>query len=59
MGAKKDKHLKILNHKKEKYKELVKNFKKYNIDDMKLEAIEAKETKYKNWHTEVNSKPDY
>ena len=59
MGAKKDKHLKILKHKEDKFKELAKNFKKYNIDDLKLAAVEAKETKYKNWHAEITAKPDY
>ena len=59
MGAKKDKHLKILTHKEDKYKELAKNFKKYNIDQMKIDIIEAKEAKYKAWKQDVNSKPDY
>ena len=59
MGAKKDKHIKILTYKEDKFKELVKNFKKYNIDDLKLAVVEAKELKYKNWKAEVVAKPDY
>lgn len=59
MGAKKDKHIKILNYKENKFKELAKNFRKYNIDDLKLETVEAKEAKYKAWKTEIQAKPDY
>ena len=59
MGAKKDKHLKILTYKEEKFKELAKNFKKYNIPQIKLDVIEAKEAKYKVWKQEVTAKPDY
>jgi len=59
MGAKKDKHVKILDHKEKKYKELAKNFKKYNISQEKIDVIEAKEAKYKNWKAEVVAKPDY
>lgn len=59
MGAKKDKDLKILNYKENKFKELAKNFKKYNIDDIKLAAVEAKEAKYKAWKDEVTAMPDY
>ena len=59
MGAKKDKHIKILTYKEDKFKELAKNFKKYNIDEMKLAAVEAKEAKYKAWKAEIVAKPDY
>jgi len=59
MGAKKDKDVKILTYKEDKYKELAKNFKKYNIDEMKTAIIEAKEAKYKAWKDEVIAKPDY
>jgi hypothetical protein len=59
MGEKKDKDLKILDHKEKKYKELAKNFKKHNISDRKIEVVEAKEAKYKNWHSEIMGKPDY
>lgn len=59
MGEKKDKDLKILDHKEKKYKELGKNFKKYNISDRKTAVVEAKEAKYKAWKTEVEAKPDY
>jgi hypothetical protein len=59
MGAKKDKHIKILDHKEAKFKELAKNMKKYDIDESKIDVIEAKEAKYKNWKAEVVAKPDY
>jgi len=59
MGAKKDKHIKILDHKEKKYKELAKNFKKFDISQLKIDKVEAKELKYKNWKAEVVAKPDY
>ena len=59
MGAKKDKDVKILTYKEDKYKELAKAYKKYNIDDLKTSIIEAKEAKYKVWKDEVIAKPDY
>jgi len=59
MGAKKDKDIKILTHKEDKYKELAKNFKKYNIDEMKTAIVEAEEARYKAWKDEVIAKPDY
>ena len=59
MGAKKDKDLKILTYKEDKNKELAKNMKKYNISQMKIDVIEAKEAKYKAWKDEVIAKPDY
>jgi len=59
MGAQKDKHLKILTYKEDKFKELAKNMKKYNISQMKIDVIEAKEQKYKSWKQEVIAKPDY
>ena len=59
MGAKKDKDIKILTYKEDKFKELAKNMKKYDISQMKMDTIEAKETKYKNWKAEVVAKPDY
>lgn len=59
MGAKKDKDLKILTYKEDKFKELAKNFKKYDISQEKIDVIEAKELKYKNWKAEVVAKPDY
>jgi len=59
MGAKKDKHIKILDHKEKKYKELAKNFKKFDISQLKIDKVEAKELKYKNWKQAVNAKPDY
>jgi len=59
MGAKKDKHISNLNYKENKFKELAKNFKKYNIDDMKTAAIEAKEAHYKAWKDEIVAGPDY
>ena len=59
MGAKKDKHIKIVTYKEEKFKEIAKNMKKYGIDETKIDVIEAKELKYKNWKAEVVAKPDY
>lgn len=59
MGAKKDKDIKILTHKEDKFKELAKNFKKHNISQEKLDVIEAKEARYKAWKNEVQAKPDY
>jgi len=59
MGAKKDKDIKILTYKEDKFKELAKNFKKYGISQLKIDAIEAKEAKYKAWKQEVIAKPDY
>ena len=59
MGAKKEKDIKTLGYKEDKYKELAKNMKKYNISQMKIDVIEAKEAKYKAWKQEVNAKPDY
>jgi len=59
MGAKKDKHIKILDQKEKKYKELAKNFKKFDISQLKIDKVEAKELKYKNWKQAVNAKPDY
>jgi len=59
MGAKKDKHLKILTNKEEVFKELGKNFKKYGISQEKLDVVEAKEAKYKAWKQEIQAKPDY
>ena len=59
MGAKKDKDVKILTYKEDKFKELAKNFKKYNISQMKIDVIEAKEAHYKAWKDEVIAMPDY
>ena len=59
MGAQKNKHLKILNHKENKYKELAKNMKKFNISQMKIDVIEAKEARYKAWKNEITAMPDY
>ena len=59
MGAKKDKDVKILTYKEDKFKELAKNFKKYNISQMKIDVIEAKEARYKAWKDEVIAMPDY
>jgi len=59
MGAKKDKDVKILTYKEDKFKELAKNFKKYNISQEKIDVIEAKEARYRAWKDEVIAKPDY
>ena len=59
MGAKKDKDVKILTYKEDKFKELAKNFKKFNISQEKIDVIEAKEAHYKAWKDEVIAKPDY
>ena len=59
MGAKKDKDLKILDHKEKKYKELAKNFKKNDISQKKIDVVEAKEARYKNWKLNVQAKSDY
>ena len=59
MGAKKDKDLKILTHKEDKFKELAKNFKKYNLSQLKIDDVEAEEARYKAWKQEVIAKPDY
>ena len=59
MGAKKDKHLAILTYKEDKCKELVKAFKKFGISQLKIDWMEAKETKYKNWKAEILAKPDH
>ena len=59
MGARKDKHIAILTYKEEKFKELAKNMKKYGINQQKIDVIEAKETKYKNWKDTIVAGPDY
>ena len=59
MGAKKDKDVKILTYKEDKFKELAKNFKKFNISQEKIDVIEAKEARYRAWKDEVIAKPDY
>lgn len=59
MRVKKDKHLSILEYKEEKYKELAKQLKKYDISQLKIDRIEAKELKYKDWKQGVTALPDY
>lgn len=59
MGAKKDRDKEILKFRRDKNKELAKAYKKYNISQKKIDKIEEKEEKFKNWLTEVEAQPDY
>jgi len=44
--TKKEKNCDILNHKIDREKELVKNWKKYGISQMKIDKMEAKQAKH-------------
>lgn len=59
MGAKKNRDKDILKFKRDEQKRLAKAWKKYNISQRKIDKVEAKEEKYKDWLAEVEGKPDY
>lgn len=56
MKLSKEKDLEILTYKEDKCKELIKNWKDFNISQEKIDKMEAKELKYKDWKTEVENK---
>lgn len=59
MGAKKNKDLEILDYKEKKAKKLATAFRKYNISQVKIAKMDAKETKYKKSKKDVQDRPDY
>ena len=59
MGAKKNRDKEILDHKAKKNKELAKAWKKYNVNQQKIDKIEAKQLRYEEWLAEVEAGPDY
>lgn len=59
MGAKKDKHMKILNHKAKKFKKLADEMKKFGVSDKKVKEIEERQQRYELWLEEIEEMGDY
>jgi len=59
MGAKKNKDLEILDYEEKKAKKLATAFRKYNISQLKITKMDAKEAKYKKGKKDVQDGPDY
>ena len=59
MGAKKDRDKEILRYRRDKYKELAKAWKKYNISQDKIDKAEENEQRYNDWLADVEAMPDY
>jgi hypothetical protein len=59
MGAKKDKHLKILNHKIKERKDKIKTWQDFGIDEKKCERLEAQQTRFEAWLEEIEAMGDY
>ena len=57
MATKKEKWKKILNHKIDKEKDLVKNWKKYGISQEKIDAMEAQQARHEAKKAEVDLMP--
>jgi len=57
MATKKEKWQKILNHKIDKEKDLVKNWKKYGISQEKIDAMEAQQARHEAKKAEVDLMP--
>ena len=55
--SKKAKYQKILNYKIDKEKDLLKAWKKYGIDDLKISRLQAKHDRHKAKKTEVDAMP--
>lgn len=59
MGAKKNKHIAILTHKENEAKAKAQAMTLHGISQIKIDAVKAKETKYKNWRQTIQGGPDY
>jgi len=57
MASKKERYQKILTYKIEKEKELLKNWKKYNISQLKIDLMEAKKAAHEAKKAEVDLMP--
>lgn len=57
MASKKEKYQKILNHKIQKEKDLLKAWKKHGIDQTKIDRLEAKKAAHEAKKSEVDSMP--
>ncbi len=59
MGAKKDKDMKILDHKAKKFKNKVNVWKEYGISQKKIDKLEEKQERYEAWLEEAEQMNDY
>ena len=57
MASKKERYQKILNYKIDKEKDLLKAWKKYNIDQGKIDKLEAKKAAHEAKKAEVDAMP--
>ncbi|GEM_PF-1524659 len=59
MGAKKDRDLKVLDHRAKKFKQKVAEMKKCGISQKKIDKMEEKQARYELWLEEVEQTGDY